>query len=856
MPTTSQVQSLVVQAAGGKYKLSIGGALVETLNYSDGKATLLLALQRLYNFDDIDVTEQRTNADVTFTITFTRDHAGHNYAPLQWAETRDATELVAGPGASVDVKLAVLHDGTTAPQRTSIQTLTVNATAGSYVLHFLRPNDVGVILDAATAPIAYNATEAQVLAAISAVLNPNNTNPSKPFTDNVAVEKHGNAYVIVFQGEYRNASIAYVDQTTNHLAGTAIATSQRFGLQYYAVETLNVTLGDFADTVDVRGTSATTNLHTAGGDDFVNVTSLFNDLSAFGGTLNIDAGTGHDHQALHHQRRGVRPEPPGHADHDQLRDRGSPRRRRRRRRRAVHPRPGRARPLVQGGPGRRLRRRRHDLHRLRRRRHHDRRRPLPRRRPHGHDAEHRASVTTRSSSSSPRTRSRRSSSTRRARSRTCSSWRPRCSPATTTRRPTGSPSSSTARRLPRASSSSTRRSTTSACSTARRSTRRRPWRSARRRPSSSRSTRPGIMHLATDVKAGDVVTVELNGVDLAAFALDLLADTVSITGADAGALVLVRIVKLTTETFLLPKASKPDNDLVDAHTSTMPLVIFGGQGQDDITGGKGGDIIFGDRGRVLWFTPGTVIPPGATLAQLMSLAVRVAGTGGTGDKTDGLEHLVGYVISVDPTIGDTDHINVPLGNDIVLAGAGSDFITVGAGTNLLFGDSGFVDFFTVDRDATDIDTAGSIAPEIGGDDQITTGTGDNLVIGGAGGDTFTGGTGFNVILGDSGTITAALVDGEEFHNLPITLGTIQTTADDDRRQRHDLDPERQRRRARRRGRRHHHARHGPEHRPRRRRRGRLRARRRHERHRPGRLHEPDDRCSAHTRHTSFREATE
>src|SRR5207253_674208 len=97
-----------------------------------------------------------------------------------------------------------------------------------------RPNDVGVILDAATGPISVNATADQVLAAIGLVLNPNNTDPSKPFTDNVAVRKYGNSYVITFQGQYRTSSIAYVDQTgLAPFHGHVDVASQEFGLQYY-----------------------------------------------------------------------------------------------------------------------------------------------------------------------------------------------------------------------------------------------------------------------------------------------------------------------------------------------------------------------------------------------------------------------------------------------------------------------------------------------------------------------------------------------------------------------------------------------------------------------------------------------
>ena len=55
----------------------------------------------------------------------------------------------------------------------------------------------------------------------------------------------------------------------------------------------------------------------------------------------------------------------------------------------------------------------------------------------------------------------------------------------------------------------------------------------------------------------------------------------------------------------------------------LPLIVLGGQGNDDIQAGQASDIVFGDRGRVEY-------------TDLAGAIVTRLGNGGPGDKTDGV----------------------------------------------------------------------------------------------------------------------------------------------------------------------------------------------------------------------------
>ena len=265
------------------------------------------------------------------------------------------------------------------------------------------------------------------------------------------------------------------------------------------------------------------------------------------------------------------------------------------------------------------------------------------------------------------------------------------------------------------------------------------------------------------------------------------------SGANADpSYVVIEITRVVTETFTVPQSGTADDDTVNAEASTLPLVIFGGQGVDTIHGGTGGDIVLADRGRVLWFTPGSVPPLAGlgdsvlTATQLIALeaaAVAVSGHGGFGDKTDGVEgRLVGLAITTDPTIGSGDVITTGDGDDTVFGGAGGDTIitdrytsTSRFDTDLVFGDHGFVDYVLLDGDPTDLDRIWSTDPALGGDDDISTGSGDDVVFGGSGSDVVLGGAGQNLVLGDNGQFTAVPAEVKRWGNLPMASGNLVTT---------------------------------------------------------------------------------
>jgi Ca2+-binding RTX toxin-like protein len=275
---------------------------------------------------------------------------------------------------------------------------------------------------------------------------------------------------------------------------------------------------------------------------------------------------------------------------------------------------------------------------------------------------------------------------------------------------------------------------------------------------------PSVDVTAPALGAGDEISVQMNGADVA---FTRAGNTITPAGAITGGLLVVTVVRTFTESFTLPQvAPYQDDDTVHGEDSTLPLIIFGGLGDDDLTGGQGGDIVFGDRGRVLFFDTAFPIPAvdvgldlAGAMATLEAAAATVLGRGGSGDRTDGVARGASLVISVDTTLGGDDRIVTGLGHDVLVGGAGADDITAGDGDNVVLGDNGRVT--AGDRETYDVrlealprilGVVAVLSPAVGGDDRIRSGAGRDLAIGGTGDDDIATGAGDDIALGDNGAL--------------------------------------------------------------------------------------------------------
>ena len=212
-----------------------------------------------------------------------------------------------------------------------------------------------------------------------------------------------------------------------------------------------------------------------------------------------------------------------------------------------------------------------------------------------------------------------------------------------------------------------------------------------------------------------------------------------------------------------PDRSRPDasdDDTLDASASSLPLVVFGGQGDDAITTGSGADIVLGDHGLVLWFALDAVpdltgladgVLSAGEYAALAAAAVGLAGWGGPGDFSTNAETLVGLVLATDPVIAGDDTLATGAGDDVVIGGTGGDTASGGAGDDVLLGDLGFL-ATTLTLGALRQRRVASWGGTRGGADTLRGDAGDDLAVGGVGDDWIDGGAGTDLLFGDNARI--------------------------------------------------------------------------------------------------------
>ncbi|MHC1764378.1 MAG: hypothetical protein AB9869_08735 [Verrucomicrobiia bacterium] len=119
--------------------------------------------------------------------------------------------------------------------------------------------------------------------------------------------------------------------------------------------------------------------------------------------------------------------------------------------------------------------------------------------------------------------------------------------------------------------------------------------------------------------------------------------------------------------------SASDDDTVRAADSTLPLIIFGGWGQDDMIAGQSEDVVFGDFGRVQYL-------------DAQGQLVAVFGFGGRDDMISSQIIDPSWLISRDMNLGGVDILEGQADDDVLIGGTNGDYIDGDTGDDLIFGD--------------------------------------------------------------------------------------------------------------------------------------------------------------------------
>ena len=125
------------------------------------------------------------------------------------------------------------------------------------------------------------------------------------------------------------------------------------------------------------------------------------------------------------------------------------------------------------------------------------------------------------------------------------------------------------------------------------------------------------------------------------------------------------------------------NDKIDASLSSLPVILFGDDGDDELYGGSGSDVIIGDYGRVIWKEYDNIFDADGIADLEDGPMVAQAGGGGWGDMTDGVIRYIAEIRSVDvEEFGGNDFISMGEGDNVGIGGQHNDTIVGGAGRDI------------------------------------------------------------------------------------------------------------------------------------------------------------------------------
>ena len=261
------------------------------------------------------------------------------------------------------------------------------------------------------------------------------------------------------------------------------------------------------------------------------------------------------------------------------------------------------------------------------------------------------------------------------------------------------------------------------------------------------------------------------------------------------------------------------NDIIDASVSSLGVTIYGGlgddiltgsQGGDHIAGGSGDDIIFGQDGGdhiygddgfnidlsvrldlsvhplIVATAPSTSDSPTSDALDAGSDEIHgeggndfILGDHGVIDQAEGISRITSTldvvgVRTVRPEDGASDVITGDDGNDVIFAGSAGDFINFLAdgtqglgesGDDLIVADNGEAQFVLLADRSSRLVEIETNAPEHGGDDLVFTGVGRKILFGGTGSDTLLAGGDVDrdFVVGDEGLAIFSASTGNVLH---------------------------------------------------------------------------------------------